>query len=154
MLKYRPNLLLCAICAFLCGAPTALTAASKPGSAIIELLKDYDSQKGKARIVAADRIFTLLAQEDITEGRLVASSRMKADSLDMLVWYWAGEYLWTTQDYDEGLEYSLKALPLTGRWGDPLMESDCEHLVGLFYFRRADYEKAVGHLSRSLELCR
>ena len=66
----------------------------------------------------------------------------------------AGEYLWTTQDYAEGLEYSLKALPLTGRWGDPLLVSDCERLVGLFYFRRTDYDKAVEHLSRSLDICR
>lgn len=98
MLKYRPNLLLCAICAFLCGAPAALTAASKPGSAIIELLKDYDSQKGKARIATADRIFELLDREEITDDRLRASSRTPSDSLNMLVWYWAGEYLWTTQD--------------------------------------------------------
>lgn len=154
MLKYRPNLLLCAICAFLCGAPTALTAASKPGSAIIELLKDYDSQKGKARIATADRIFALLAQEEVTEGRLVASDHMRADSLDMLVWYWAGEYLWTTQDYAEGLEYASKALPLTVRLGSPLLESDCENLVGLFHFRRTDYAKAVEHVSRSLEICR
>ena len=83
-----------------------------------------------------------------------AKGRTPADSLDMMVWYWAGEYLWTTQDYAEGLEYSLKALPLTGRWGDPLLVSDCERLVGLFYFRRTDYDKAVEHLSRSLDICR
>lgn len=144
----------CAICALFCGVSAAATSASKPGSAIIELLKDYDRQKGRARIITADRFFELLDREEMTDERLKASSRTPADSLDMMVWYWAGEYLWTTQDYAEGLEYSLKALPLTGRWGDPLLVSDCERLVGLFYFRRTDYDKAVEHLSRSLDICR
>ena len=145
---------LCAICALFCGVSAAATSASKPGSAIIELLKDYDRQKGRARIITADRFFELLDREEMTDERLKASSRTPADSLDMMVWYWAGEYLWTTQDYAEGLEYSLKALPLTVRWGDPLLVSDCERLVGLFYFRRTDYDKAVEHLSRSLDICR
>ena len=94
----------CAICALFCGTSTAATSASKPGSAIIELLKDYDRQKGRARIITADRFFELLDREEMTDERLKASSRTPADSLDMMVWYWAGEYLWTTQDYAEGME--------------------------------------------------
>jgi len=60
----------------------------------------------------------------------------------MLVWYWAGEHLWTTQDYTGGLRYAEKALPLTYRLGDPSLQSYCERLVGLFYFRQSDYQKA------------
>ena len=82
---------LCAICALFCGVSAAATSASKPGSAIIELLKDYDRQKGRARIITADRFFELLDREEMTDERLKASSRTPADSLDMMVWYWAGD---------------------------------------------------------------
>lgn len=72
----------------------------------------------------------------------------------MLVWYWAGEYFWETQDYDEGMRYACKALPLTYRIGDQLLQSDCESLVGLFYFRQSDYIHAIEHTRKSLALDR
>ncbi len=153
-IKLERLFILCAMCAlFFCLAGT-IAASEQEEETIESLLKEYDQQRGKARVATADKIFDLLYQEEMTDGRLEASDRMPADSMDMLVWYWAGEYLWTTQDYADGLRYSEKALPLTARLGDPLLESDCERLVGLFYFRQSDYEKAVGHVGRSLDLCR
>ncbi len=152
-MKLERLLILVAVCAlFFC--PAIGMAAPEQEETIEGLLKEYDHQRGKARVATADKIFDLLYQEEMTDERLEESARMPADSLDMLVWYWAGEYLWTTQDYADGLRYSEKALPLTARLGDPLLESDCERLVGLFYFRQSDYEQAVEHVDRSLELCR
>ena len=115
-------------------------------------LKVYDGQNGGERVATANHIFDLLYHEEMTDSCLAVTSRTPSDSIDMLVWYWAGEYLWTTQDYTEGLRYAENALPLTYQRGDQTLQSDCEHLVGLFYFRLSDYQNAIAHVSKSLNI--
>ena len=127
---------------------------SEEGEAMSLLLRDYDQKSGKEHIGIADRIFERLFKEEITESRITATTRTPADSMDMLVWYWAGEYFWETQDYNEGLRYACKALPLTYRLGDQLLQGDCEQLVGLFYFRQSDYIHAIEHTRKSLAIDR
>lgn len=116
------------------------------------MLKVYDGQDRTEQVATANKIFALLHREELTDSLIKASNSTPKDSLNMLVWYWAGEHLWTTQDYTEGLRYAEKALPLTYRLGDLPLQSDCEHLVGLFYFRQSDYEKAVSHVSKALDI--
>ncbi len=119
---------------------------------IEKLLKVYDGQGRTDQPATADKIFDLLFREEMTDERITVGSSTPSDSIDMLVWYWAGEHLWTTQDYDEGLYYAEKALPLTYKLGDLSLQSYCERLVGLFYFRRSNYYNAIEHVSKSLEL--
>jgi len=133
---------------------TLSVSPSEQGKAIERLLDEYDKNGGSKRIAAADRIFALLYREEMTDNRLKATDNMPSDSMDMLVWYWSGEYLWTTQDYAEGLNYASKALPLTYNIGDAQLQSDCERLVGLFHFRMSSYDKATEHVSKSLEISR
>lgn len=125
---------------------------SKEGKDFVQILGRYEQTGGKERVATADSIFDLLFREEMTDSRISVTSSTPADSMDMLVWYWAGEYLWTTQDYAEGLRYAGKALPLTYSLGDLSLQSDCERLVGLFHFRLSDYQKAIGHVSKSLEI--
>lgn len=127
---------------------------SEEGKAMSLLLREYDQKSGKEQIGTAECIFERLFKEEITGSRITATTRTPADSLDMLVWYWAGEYFWETQDYDEGLRYACKALPLTYRLGDQLLQGDCEGLAGLFYFRQSDYIHAIEHTRKSLALDR
>lgn len=127
---------------------------SEEGKVMSLLLRDYDQKSGKEHMGIADRIFERLFEEDFTESRITVTTRTPADSVDMLVWYWAGEYFWETQDYDEGMRYACKALPLTYRLGDQLLQSDCERLVGLFHFRKSDYIHAIEHTRKSLDLDR
>lgn len=119
---------------------------------IEKLLKVYDGQGENDRPATADKIFDLLFREEMTDERITLTSSTPSDSIDMLVWYWAGEHLWSTQSYNEGLQYAEKALPLTYKLGDLSLQSYCERLVGLFYFRRSDYDNAIEHVSKSLEL--
>lgn len=119
---------------------------------IMHLVKVYDGQNRKERLATADKIFDLLYREEMTDNRLMVTNNTPADSVNMLVWYWAGEHLWSTQDYSEGLKYAEKALPLTYKHGDQSLQSYCERLVGLFYFRQSDYHIAVEHVSKSLEI--
>ena len=121
---------------------------------IEDLLEMYDGQERKEKLATADKIFDLLNREETTDDRITVTGRTPADSVDMLVWYWAGEHLWTTQDYDNGLRYATKALPLAYKLGDASLRSDCERLVGLFHFRLSDYQNAIGHVSKSLDICK
>ena len=119
---------------------------------IEELLKIYDGQDRREQSATADMIFDRLFREEMTDTRITVSNSTPSDSINMLVWYWAGEYLWATQDYAEGLRYAEKALPLTYKLGDLSLQSYCERLVGLFYFRQSYYPNAIEHVSKSLEL--
>ncbi|WP_373759111.1 hybrid sensor histidine kinase/response regulator transcription factor [Bacteroides heparinolyticus] len=127
---------------------------SEKGMAMSLLLQDYEQKRGKEHLASADRIFERLFEEEFTESRVTVTTRTPADSVDMLVWYWAGEYFWETQDYDEGIRYARKALPLTYRLGDQLLQGDCEQLVGLLLFRKSDYIRSIEHTRRCLDLNR
>ena len=132
------------------GADNAIVAGQD--DTIEKLLKVYDGQGENDRPATADKIFDLLFREEMTDERITLTHSTPSDSIDMLVWYWAGEHLWSTQNYNEGLQYAEKALPLTYKLGDLSLQSYCERLVGLFYFRRSDYDNAIEHVSKSLEL--
>lgn len=119
-----------------------------------QLLSDFDRQSGKRRTAAAQPIFDLLYREEMTDSLLKAGVNMPADSLEMLVWYWAGEYFYETQDYAEGLRCATRALPLTYQFGNPILQSDCEQLVGLFHFRMSDYVQAIEHTRKCLAIDR
>ena len=119
---------------------------------IEDLLIVYDTQSRNEQLVTANKIFDLLYREEMTDERITLTSATPADSVDMMVWYWCGEHMWSTQDYSRGLLYAEKALPLTYELGDLSLQSYCERLVGLFYFRQSDYPNAIAHVSKSLEL--
>lgn len=119
-----------------------------------QLLQDYEQQKGAERIASANQILDLVYQTEITDEHLVATSRTPSDSLEMMVWYWAGEYFYDTQDYNQSLRCTRHALPFVYRVGDFKLQSDCEHLIGLDYFRISDYARAVEYVRRSLALSR
>ena len=76
---------------------------------------------------------------------------MPPDTVDLLVWYWAGEYFFAQQEYEKGLGYAKKALPLAEQNHDLTLKSDCENLTGLFYFRMSNYAQALRHTHQSLE---
>ena len=69
----------------------------------------------------------------------------------MFVWYWAGEYLYDLQEYDKAINYSEKALPLCIKNQNQMRRSDCENLLSILYFRKADYTLALSYAKQSLE---
>lgn len=58
--------------------------------------KVYDGPDRREQTATANKIFNLLYREEMTDSLIKISSRTPHDSIDMLVWYWAGEHLWTT----------------------------------------------------------
>ena len=130
------------------------TNASELGQEMVRLLSDFDRQGGKRRTEAAQPIFDLLYREEMTDSLLHATPDMPADSLEMLVYYWAGEYFYEAQNYAEGLRCATRALPLIYQSDDLLLQSDCELLIGLCHFRMSDYVQAIEHTRKSLEIDR
>ena len=130
------------------------TAISEEGQAMSRLLQDYEQQDGAERVASANHILDLVYQAEITDERFVATTHTPADSVEMMVWHWAGVYFWETQDYNQSLRCVQHALPLAYRIGDMEQQSDCEHLIGQNYFRMSDYARAVEYVRRSLALDR
>ena len=121
------------------------------GATLDMLLQDYDRKHYQQRIVTANKIFGLLDRKEFTDSLIQVTPQMPPDTIDLLVWYWAGEYFFAQQEYEKGLGYAKKALPLAESGHDLTLKSDCESLTGLFYFRMSDYIHALEHARKSLE---
>lgn len=121
------------------------------GATLDMLLQDYDRKHYQQRIVTANKIFGLLDRKEFTDSLIQVTPQMPPDTVDLLVWYWAGEYFFAQQEYEKGLGYAKKALPLAESGHDLTLKSDCESLTGLFYFRMSDYIHALEHARKSLE---
>lgn len=121
------------------------------GATLDMLLQDYDRKHYQQRIVTANKIFGLLDRKEFTDSLIQVTPQMPPDTVDLLVWYWAGEYFFAQQEYEKGLSYAKKALPLAEQNHDLTLKSDCENLTGLFYFRMSNYAQALRHTRKSLE---
>lgn len=121
------------------------------GATLDMLLQDYDRKHYQQRIVTANKIFGLLDRKEFTDSLIQVTPQMPPDTVDLLVWYWAGEYFFAQQEYEKGLGYAKKALPLAEQNHDLTLKSDCENLTGLFYFRMSNYAQALRHTHQSLE---
>ena len=75
---------------------------------------------------AANQFFALLDREQFTEEKIQFSSKVPADSVRQQVWYWASEWFYDQQDYNQGKDYGLKALKLYH--GASESKADCLNL--------------------------
>ena len=128
-----------------------VTDTATHGKTMDMLLEDYGHNRREQRIVTANKIFGILDRDKLTDSLLQVSLRTHPDTIDLLVWYWAGEYYFAQQKYAKGLSYAKKALPLAEQNHDLTLKSDCENLTGLFYFRMSNYAQALRHTRKSLE---
>ena len=128
-----------------------MTDTATHGKTMDMLLEDYDHDRREQRIVTANKIFGILDRDELTDSLLQVSLQTHPDTIDLLVWYWGGEYYYAQQKYDKGLSYAKKALPLAEQNHDLTLKSDCENLTGLFYFRMSNYAQALRHTRKSLE---
>ena len=128
-----------------------VTDTATHGKTMDMLLEDYDHDRREQRIVTANKIFGILDRDELTDSLLQVSQQTHPDTIDLLVWYWAGEYYYAQKKYDKGLSCTKKALPLAEQNHDLTLKSDCENLTGLFYFRMSNYAQALRHTRKSLE---
>ena len=118
---------------------------------IKSLLGEYANSKGKAKVELANRFLGIMHKEEFTETPIRFSAKSNPDSIDLGVWYWAGEYLYDIQEYDSALAYTLRALPL---FKDNIEKADCQSLVSIIYFRKSCYTEALAYARQCLKTYR
>ncbi len=141
----KPSLLL--LCLLFC-LPPGLAQEQKD---IKSLLGKYANSKGKAKVELANRFLGIMHKEGFAETPIRFSAESNPDSIDLGVWYWAGEYLYDIQEYDSALVYTLRALPL---FQDNMEKADCQSLASIIYFRKSCYTEALAYARQCLKTYR
>lgn len=117
-----------------------------------QMLGRFEQATGDVRVEAANAFMNALLQEGVADEALTFSAGVSEDSLSMLVWYWAGEYWYSRQQYALALEYGKKAIALLQKKGDLLTQSDCLSLLGTTCFRLSDYVNAARYMKACYEI--
>ena len=101
------------------------------------------------RVDQANRFFKeLLKQEFVDEPVAFAASTPK-DSLQQQVWYWAAEWFYDQQQYQQAVSYAQQALPL---YHVEDQKADCLNLLAVVNIRLANYEEAAEYAKQCYAL--
>ncbi len=134
------------ICLVILLAMCPITALAQQ-HAIEKALDDYNHAPS---VETANRFFSLLDQEEFTEEKIHFSPQVPADSVRQQVWYWASEWFYDKQDYNQGKDYGLKALKLYHGASDS--KADCLNLLGCIYVRLGDFKNAAAYAKQCLNI--
>ena len=112
-------------------------------------LRKFNEAKGQAQLSLANQLMDDFVEEELSDEIGHFSPDTHPDTLRMQVWYWAAEYFYAEQDFQQSITYGEKALPLTHgtSW-----EADCLSIVSLAYFRLSDYEQAARYAKECYKL--
>lgn len=110
-------------------------------------LAKFDNQTDAA---SANLFFGELLNAEFIDEEIAFSDGTPADSLRQQVWYWAGEWMYDLQQYEQAEAYALKALPLCNVEND--FKADCLNLLGLIYVRIGDMKNAANYAKQCLEI--
>lgn len=110
-------------------------------------LAKFDKQ---TNVAAANLFFSELLKAEFVDEETVFPDGTPADSLQKQVWYWAGEWMYDQQQYEQAEAYALKALPLCHVGND--FKADCLNLLGLIYVRMGDVKNAANYAKQCLEI--
>lgn len=110
-------------------------------------LAKFDKQ---TNVAAANLFFSELLKAEFVDEEIVFPDGTPADSLQKQVWYWAGEWMYDQQQYEQAEAYAQKALPLCHVGND--FKADCLNLLGLIYVRMGDVKNAANYAKQCLEI--
>lgn len=110
-------------------------------------LEAFDKQ---ANAETAKQFFHELLKAEFVDEMEDFCSSTPIDSLRQQVWYWAGEWMYDQQQYEQAEAYALKALPLCHVGND--FKADCLNLLGLIYVRMGDVKNAANYAKQCLEI--
>ena len=114
---------------------------------VATLLSQFDS---KQDVATANQFFQQLAQEEFTDGRIQFKKDTPQDSLRQQVWYWAAEWLYDQQQYEQAAAYGKKALPLFRYDNDD--KAGCLNILGCIYVRMGDVQHAAEYAKQCLAI--
>ncbi len=129
--------------AILCVFIGCLNSSAEP---VEQLLEAFNRT---CQVDQANRFFKeLLRQEFVDEPVIFAASTPK-DSLQQQVWYWAAEWLYDQQQYQQAVNYAQKALPC---YHVEDQKADCLNLLAVVNIRLANYEQAAEYAKQCYSL--
>lgn len=142
------------------GSMVRSATAAAPGVARIEgesvetLLENYENSRGAKRLAAAEKLLRRLEAEEVFDEKVRLAPGTHPDSVDLIVCYWAGSYFYDNRRYDLGIDYTDRAARLSRLGRNLPQTADCEALLTLLHFRKADYVNALTHARNTLDLDR
>ena len=116
----------------------------------LERFAQTGSQEGLVKETNA--FFRQLYDEEFLDTLYIYNSSTPADTLREQVWYWAAEYLYDQQRYDQAETYGEKALPLYQKGNDNTGQADCLSLLAIINVRLSNYQKAVSYAKQCYKL--
>lgn len=118
------------------------------------LLREFNSQQGQQRITTGNKLMGMLKAQDYFDEDISFSTKTPIDTMKQQVWYWAAEYFYEEQHYNDAVTYALKALPLCQVGNDRTIEADCLSLLAISHIRLAEYQNAAKYAKQCYELDR
>ena len=143
--------ILCLFLLFFAGNKHVTAAALPSVDAFGQLLSQYEQAASpSSRVDAANRLFAEMSDFIGEEYHFNVSTA--ADTVAMNVYYWASEYYYDQQQYDQAKSYGLKALPLCEANGSSEMLGNCLNVLAITYIRMSDSQHAALYAKRCYEL--
>jgi AraC-like DNA-binding protein/tetratricopeptide (TPR) repeat protein len=111
------------------------------------LLQLFDQQTD---VTKANNFFDELKKQDFLDEPIVFAKGTPTDSLQQQVWYWAAEWMYDQQRYEQAEQYALKAL---AKYHSANPEkADCLNTLGCIYVRLSNFEQAANYAKQSVEM--
>ena len=124
-----------------------LCIGSMNAGTVEDRLAKFDKNMSVAN---ANGFFDALNVEQFTEEAILFKDGTPKDSLCQQVWYWAAEWLYDQQQYEQAAVYGQKALPLFRYENDD--RAGCLNILGCIYVRMGDVKQAADYAKKCLAI--
>ena len=111
------------------------------------LLTQFDKRPD---VATANSFFNELLKAEFIDEKITFANNTPVDSLQQQVWYWAAEWLYDQQQYEQAEQYALKALPKYHPSNPE--KADCLNTLGCIYVRLSDFKQAANYAKQSVEI--
>ena len=139
-MKTIKNLILCLLLSCCCWMANAQDR-------VVPILEQFNK---KPDATMANRFFDELQKAEFTDEKITFANNTPADSLQQQVWYWAAEWFYDQQQYEQAERYALKALPKYHPTNPE--KADCLNTLGCIYVRLSDFKQAANYAKQSVEI--
>ena len=130
-----------------------LLSALQLRAAVEPLLEQFGQTEEKTVMTRlANQFFEELLAQSFIDEAIRFNDMTPADTLREQVWYWAAEYFYDHQQYEQAEHYGKKVLPLFRNGNDRIGESDCLNILAITNFRLSDYEEAIDYIVQCYRL--
>ena len=134
------NLILCLLLSMGCWQ-------AKAQDRVVPIIEQFNKKPDAA---TANRFFDELLKAEFIDEKTTFPNNTPADSLQQQVWYWAAEWLYDQQQYEQAEQYALKALPKYHPANPE--KADCLNTLGCIYVRLSDFKQAANYARQSVEI--